>query len=74
MGVVTDVVFRGNRMDVTVDINGITVVGERSLEKDLVSVGETAHVLIYRLYVFDEEKTYLLENQEMQAQDDVFYI
>lgn len=74
MGVVTDVVFRGNRMDVTVDINGITVVGERSLEKDLVSVGETVHVLIYRLYVFDEEKTYLLENQEMQAQDDVFYI
>ena len=74
MGVVADVVFRGNRMDVTVDINGITVVGERSLEKDLVSVGETVHVLIYRLYVFDEEKTYLLENQEMQAQDDVFYI
>lgn len=29
--------------------------------------------LIYRLYVFDEEKTYLLENKEMQEQD-VFYI
>lgn len=40
-GVVTDVVFRGNRMDVTVDINGILVVGERSLEKDFVLVGET---------------------------------
>ena len=38
-----------------------------------VSVGETVHVLIYRLYVFDEEKTYLLENKEMQEQD-VFYI
>ena len=68
-----DVVFRGNRIDITVDINGIEVVGERSLEKDLVSVGETVHVLIYRLYVFDEAQTYLLENKEMQEQD-VFYI
>lgn len=66
-------VFRGNRIDITVDINGIEVVGERSLEKDLVSVGETVHVLIYRLYVFDEAQTYLLENKEMQEQD-VFYI
>ena len=72
-GVVKDVVFRGNRIDIAVDINGIEVVGERSLEKDLVSVGETVHVLIYRLYVFDEAQTYLLENKEMQ-EEDVFYI
>lgn len=72
-GIITDVVFRGNRVDVTVNINGIEVVGERSLEKDLVSVGETVHVLIYRLYIFDEHKTYLMENSEMQEQD-VFYI
>ena len=73
LGTVKEVIFKGNRMDVVVDINGIEVTGERSLEKDLVSVGETVHVLIYRLYVFDEEKTYLLENKEMQEQD-VFYI
>ena len=72
-GVVTDVMFRGNRMDVTVDINGIRIVGERSLEKDMVSVGDTVHVLIYRLYIFDNEQTYLMENQAMQEQD-VFYI
>ena len=72
-GVVTDVMFRGNRMDVTIDINGIRIVGERSLEKDMVSVGETVHVLIYRLYIFDNAQTYLMENQAMQEQD-VFYI
>ena len=72
-GIVTDVVFRGNRVDVTVNINGIDVTGERSLEKDLVSVGERVHVLIYRLYIFDDHKTYLMENSEMQEQD-VFYI
>ena len=72
-GMVTEVVFKGNRMDITVDINGIPVIGERSLEKDIVNVGEKVHVLIYRLYVFDDEKTYLLENKEMQEQN-VFYI
>ena len=72
-GMVTEVVFKGNRMDITVDINGISVIGERSLEKDIVNVGEKVHVLIYRLYVFDDEKTYLLENREMQEQN-VFYI
>ena len=56
-----------------VNINGIEVTGERSLEKDLVSVGERVHVLIYRLYIFDDHKTYLMENSEMQEQD-VFYI
>ena len=70
----TDVVFRGNRIDVMVNINGIDVVGERSLEKDLISVGEPVHVLIYRLYVFDANQTYLLENMEMQETSDVFYI
>ena len=73
-GVVTDVVFKGNRFDVTVNINGIDIIGERSLEKDFVSVGETVHVLIYRLYVFDDSQTYLLENMEMQEKSDVFYI
>ena len=72
-GTVTDVVFRGNRVDVTVNINGIEVTGERSLEKDMVNVGEKVHVLIYRLYIFDEHRTYLVENSAMQV-DDVFYI
>ena len=31
-------------MNITVSINGIEVVGERSLEKDLIAVGEKVHV------------------------------
>ena len=60
-------------MDVIVNINGIKVTAERSLEKDRVEVGEEVDVLIYRLYVFDDKETYLLENKEMQ-EGDVFYI
>jgi sulfate transport system ATP-binding protein len=43
------------------------------MEKDMVNVGESVHVLIYRLYVFDDKQTYLLENKEMQ-ENNVFYI
>lgn len=72
-GIVEDVIFKGNRLDVTVNINGILIVAERSLEKDPVEIGETVQVLIYRLYVFDENNTYLVENNAMQ-ETDVFYI
>ena len=53
--------------------NGVEIVAERSMEKDVVKPGEQVHVLIYRLYVFDENQTYLLENKAMQD-NDVFYI
>ena len=56
-----------------VNINGIHLVAERSLEKDEVKIGEPVHVLIYRLYIFDDEHTYLTENSYMQ-ENDVFYI
>ena len=72
-GIVEDVIFSGSRLDVIVNINGIKVTAERSLEKDRVEVGEEVDVLIYRLYVFDDKETYLLENKDMQ-EGDVFYI
>ena len=72
-GIVKDIVFRGNHLDIVVDIDGIEIVAERSLEKDPLEIGQKVYVLIYRLYIFDEHQTYLVENQEMQT-DDVFYI
>lgn len=72
-GIVKDVMFRGSHMEITVDVNGVEIIAERSMEKDIVNVGENVHVLIYRLYVFDDSNTYLLENKEMQEKD-VFYI
>ncbi|MBU5460515.1 ABC transporter ATP-binding protein [Anaerostipes sp. MSJ-23] len=72
-GIVEDVVFRGNRLDVTVNVKGLSIIAERSLEKDPVEIGEKVTILIYRLYIFDEKETYLMENQEMQ-EGNVFYI
>ena len=45
----------------------------KALETDPVEIGEKVYVLIYRLYIFDENQTYLVENREMQ-EGEVFYI
>ncbi len=72
-GIVEDVLFKGNRMDIVVNIHGIRVVAERSMEKEMIEIGEKVHVLIYRLYIFDEQATYLMENKAMQ-ENNIFYI
>ena len=73
-GIVEDVIFSGSRLDVVVNINGIKVTAERSLEKDPVSVGEEVDIIIYRLYVFDEKETYLLENKRNAGRRCLLYL
>ena len=53
-GIVKDVIFRGNHLDVVVDVGGIPIVTERSLEKDPVEIGEQVYVLIYRPAIYSE--------------------
>lgn len=72
-GTVEEIVFRGSRLRVTLNIKGLHIQGEYSLDDPPLQAGETVQVLIYRLYVLDGEKTYLRENNAMAAAD-VFYI
>ena len=72
-GYVEDILFRGNHLDGTVNIGGRLITGDWSLEKEPLQSGEKVHVLIYRIYAVDDEKTYLCENKGMRD-DDVFYI
>ena len=53
-GIVKDIVFRGNRLDVTVDVGGIEIICEWPLEKESLEIGEKVSLLIYRLYVLDK--------------------
>ena len=54
-------------------MHGIKIISEWSLEKDSLQIGEKVTLLIYRLYVLSDDKTYLCENKEM-SEDGVFYI
>ncbi|MCR5692266.1 MAG: ABC transporter ATP-binding protein [Eubacterium sp.] len=69
MGVITDILFRGNSLELQLDVNGVTLTTHRSLERRKVEVGEQMRVIIYRLYAFDDERAYLLENSELKSMD-----
>ncbi|WP_310603089.1 sulfate/molybdate ABC transporter ATP-binding protein [Anaerosporobacter sp.] len=71
-GVVEGIAFRGNNLEVKVNVKGQIFTATRSLEKESIQVGETVSVLIYRLYVFDKDNTYLLENKAMEDENPVF--
>lgn len=70
-GVVTSTAFRGNTIEVRIQLNGEEIVAERLLEQSPVSVGETVLVLIHRLFAFDDARTYILENQNLHSNDPI---
>ncbi|WP_446896955.1 sulfate/molybdate ABC transporter ATP-binding protein [Clostridium sp. LBM24168] len=62
-GIVTDISFAGSNWIVSVKVGNVKIVGFRSLEKDSMNIGEEVLVLIYRLYVFDDNKVEIIENK-----------
>ncbi len=54
-GVVTEIQFRGNALNVTLDVNGIKVITHRSLERRPIAVGEEMNVIIYRVFAIDPD-------------------
>ncbi|MDF2610212.1 MAG: transporter [Lachnospiraceae bacterium] len=71
-GIITKISFRGSYLDTKVKVKDIIFTATRSLDEEMVEVGETVSVLIYRLYVFDDNKTYLLKNSGMIDDNSVF--
>ncbi|MEF9974102.1 MAG: sulfate ABC transporter ATP-binding protein [Clostridia bacterium] len=64
-GTIREMAFRGSYLELKLDVNGMTLITNRSLERRPVAVGEKMCVLVYRLYVFDEDRTYLLKNKAL---------
>lgn len=71
-GIVEEVNFRGNNIEIKVRVKDILFIANRTLEEDAVSIGEQVNVLIYRIYVFNDEETFLLENSGMINPNPVF--
>lgn len=70
-GVVEKIAFRGSYIELTVRVKDIVLTANSSLE-EVYNVGESVHVLIYRLYIFDENRTFLLENTAMKDNNSVY--
>lgn len=70
-GIVTATAFRGNTIELRIRIGGEEIIAERLLEQAPVLVGETVQVLIHRLFAFDDDKAYVLENQNLYSNDPI---
>lgn len=66
-GIVRNVYFRGNSWQVEVEVGGLRLFAYRSLEKVTMKPGDSILVLIHRLYVFNQEESYAIENKIKNA-------
>lgn len=72
-GIIEDIAFRGNNLELTVNVKGIHLKTNRSLERRPVKKGEKLCVLIYRMYLYDHDRAYMIENSLLQNQVIVNY-
>ena len=70
-GVVEQSAFRGSETELKIRVKDTLLTAKRLLDDAPIAVGETVHVFIYRMYAFDETRTYVLENSGLHAPDSV---
>ncbi|MDR2043765.1 MAG: sulfate ABC transporter ATP-binding protein [Clostridium sp.] len=71
-GIVNDIFFRGNTYELHLNIYGNEIVAYRSLEDQPLAVGEEVSLLVYRLYLCNENKISLAVNEGLAKAE--FYI
>ncbi len=62
-GVITGIAFRGNSLEVRLEVHGKTLLTNRSLERREIRLGEHMNVFLYKVYLMEEENTQVVENE-----------
>ena len=62
-GVVSSVSFRGNNIQIEVQVGENKLTGYRTLEDEPLKEGDEVLVLIHRIYVYNNKETKILENK-----------
>ncbi|THF74795.1 sulfate/molybdate ABC transporter ATP-binding protein [Cohnella fermenti] len=62
IGQVSHIHFRGSEWLVEIQIGDTKLVTYRSLEKDVLKVGDEVHVLVHRAYLYNEQNNWVMEN------------
>ncbi len=68
-GIVEKIAFRGSYLEVTLLVNGVRLTTNRSLERRNIQIGEKMCVLLYRIYVFDENGAEIRKNELLKGID-----
>lgn len=71
-GIVEQIAFRGNSIELKVRLHDTLLTGSRRLDDAPIKVGEKVDVFIYRLYAIRDEQVLLLENEALK--EDSFVI
>lgn len=61
-GVIERVAFRGNNIELRVNVDGVSLIAKRGLDEAVVQQGEKVDVFVQRLFVVKDDKAYLLKN------------
>ncbi|WP_106766674.1 sulfate/molybdate ABC transporter ATP-binding protein [Paenibacillus faecalis] len=62
-GIVKHLHFRGSEWLVEVEVNGLNLMTYRSLEKETLQPGQAVRVLVHRVYLFNDENSWIEENR-----------
>lgn len=62
-GIVKNISFRGNTLEINVKVNNVILTAYRSLEEEPINEGEEVYILIHRIYLFSKNETQLVENK-----------
>ena len=68
-GVIETIVFRGSYLELTLRVKGVRLTTHRSLERRHVEIGEKMCVLLYRVYLFDENGAQIRKNELLKRID-----
>lgn len=63
--VTKNVLFRGDSIEVVVDVDGTELKARRGLDEQAIEVGEEVDVFLYRIFVTVGDKAYLLDNKSI---------
>lgn len=64
-GVTKNVLFRGDSIEVVVDVDGTELKARRGLDEQAIEVGEEVDVFLYRIFVTVGDKAYLLDSKSI---------
>jgi sulfate transport system ATP-binding protein len=65
-GTVERVLFRGDRIEYAVRVNGVLLNTKRNLDEEKIEVGEKVDVFVYRMFVNVGDKAVLLKNSSIR--------
>lgn len=71
-GVVESTAFRGSEIELKIRVKDSVLTAKRLLDEAPIEVGENVKVFIYRVYAFNDEKAYVIENAALTSPDSVF--